>query len=73
MEMTTNFNELTFEELENVDGGKITPYGLWNAACGAAASGAVGCIAASFVPGGGAAYMTAIVVSGVTYYIWQNA
>lgn len=66
------FGELNYEEMIQLDAGKVTAGGIFDAACKGATAGAAGCIVASFFPAGAPAYMACAVTAGVVTYIWDN-
>lgn len=70
--LSNGFCELGSNEVDLINGGKVTAAGVYDATCKAVTAGAAGCIAASFVPAGAPAYMVCVITAGVVSYIWDN-
>lgn len=70
--MTNGFCELTMDEMNVVDGGKVSVAGAFDEVCKTVTATAAGCIVASICPGGALAYMAGAVVGGVVVYVWEN-
>ena len=70
--MQNGFNELQFEEMVQLDGGKVTAEGLFDVACKSATSAVAGCIVASFFPAGAPAYIACVVTAEIVNYVWEN-
>lgn len=72
MILSSGFCELDYENMVQLNGGKVTAGGVFNAACKGATAGAAGCIVASFFPGGAPAYLACTVTAGIVSYVWDN-